>query len=135
MTKLLTLGILFSTAVKAVSSIVNEVIKGNLKPLYLFFLREDFTRTKSKKYIQANKNKKDRIIMRIKTSKRKKLLVSCFIKKGYKLSLITSFTRLLYTTNLIYYTTLTYSLYTTNVLMLFMCVKYFRKKIKSLKMS
>ena len=46
-----------------VSSIVNEVIKGNLKPLY-FFLQEDFICTKSKKYIQANKNKKDRIIIR-----------------------------------------------------------------------
>ena len=135
MTKLLTLGILFSTAVKAVSSIVNEVIKGNLKPLYLFFLREDFTRTKSKKYIQANKNKKDRIIMRIKTFKRKKVACFMFRKKGFKLPLITSFAILLYATNLIYYTTLTYSFCTTNAFMLFMCVKYFRKKIKSLKMS
>ena len=40
-----------------VSSIVIEVIKDILKPLY-FFLRENFTRTKSKKYIQVNKNKK-----------------------------------------------------------------------------
>ena len=40
------------------SSIVNEAIKGNLKHPYYFFTRE-FTHTKSKKYIQANKNKKD----------------------------------------------------------------------------
>ena len=73
-----------------VSSIVNEVIRGNLKPLY-FFLREDFTRTKSKKYIQANKNKNHRIIIRIKTSKRKKVACLMFRKKGFKLPLITSF--------------------------------------------
>ena len=48
------------------------------QPLYLFifFLQEDFAPTKSTKRIQANKNKKDRIFMRIKTPKRKK--IACF---------------------------------------------------------
>ena len=37
--------------------------------IYLFFLQEDFTRTKSIKRIQAKKNKEDSIFMYIKTSK------------------------------------------------------------------
>ena len=48
-----------------VSSIVNEGIKAILN-LFIFFLQEDFTHTKSTKLIQANKNKKDSIFMRIK---------------------------------------------------------------------
>ena len=47
------------------SSMVNEGIKAILN-LLLFFLQEDFTRTKSTKHIQANKNKKDSIFMHIK---------------------------------------------------------------------
>ena len=50
-----------------VSSIVNEGIRALLNFfIYLFFSQEDFTRTKSTKRIQANKNKKDSIFMCIK---------------------------------------------------------------------
>ena len=51
------------------SSIVNEGIRAILNLFILFyfiFLQKDFTRTKSTKRIQANKNKKDSIFMRIK---------------------------------------------------------------------
>ena len=44
-----------------ISSIVHEGIRAILN-LFLFFLQEDFTCTKSTKRIQANKNKKDRNI-------------------------------------------------------------------------
>ena len=47
------------------SSNINEVIRTILK-LFMFFLQEDFTRTKSTKSTQANKNKKDSIFMGIK---------------------------------------------------------------------
>ena len=56
-----------------VSSIVNEGIRAILN-LFIIFLREDFTHTKSTKRIQANKNKKDTIFMSIKTSKRQKIV-------------------------------------------------------------
>ena len=59
------------------SSIVNEDIRAVLN-IFIFFLQEDFTRTKSTKRIQANKNKKDSIYMRIKTSKRKKVTCLTF---------------------------------------------------------
>ena len=51
-----------------VSSIVNEGIRTNLNLfiIIIFFLQKDFTRTKSTKCIQANKNKKNSIFMRIK---------------------------------------------------------------------
>ena len=58
------------------SSNVNEGIRA-IWNLFIF-LREDFTRTKSIKRIQANKNKKDSIFMRIKTSKRKKVVCLMF---------------------------------------------------------
>ena len=63
-----------------VSSIVDEGIRviSNLF-IYLFnFLQEDFTYAKSTKRIQANKNKKDTIFMRIKTFKRKKITCLAF---------------------------------------------------------
>ena len=50
--------------------------QGSFKPP--FFLQKDFTRTKSTKCIQANKNKKDSIFMCIKTSKRKKIACLTF---------------------------------------------------------
>ena len=60
-----------------VSSIVNEGIRALLNFfIYLFFSQEDFTRTKSTKRIQANKNKKDSIFMCIKTSKVRKVACS-----------------------------------------------------------
>ena len=43
-----------------ISSIVDEGIRAILNLFIIFFLQEDFTRTKSTKHIQANKNKKDR---------------------------------------------------------------------------
>ena len=58
------------------SSNINEVIRAILN--LFFFLQEDFTGTKSKKRIQANKNKNDSIFMHIKTSKRKKVACLAF---------------------------------------------------------
>ena len=75
------------------SSIKNEGIRVILN-LFIFFLQEDFARTKSTKSTkntksiksskstkgrQANKNKKDGIFMRIKTSKRKKIPCLTFV--------------------------------------------------------
>ena len=48
------------------SSIVNEGIRALLNLFIYFFLQEDFTRTKSTKGVQANKNKKSSIFMLIK---------------------------------------------------------------------
>ena len=48
-----------------ISSNINEVIRAILN-LFFFFLQEDFTHTKSTKRIQANKNKKGSIFLRIK---------------------------------------------------------------------
>ena len=71
-----------------ISSIVNEVIKGNSKPLQSF-LRENVTFTKSKKIHTSEKEKKKKKnSMRIKIYKRKKVT-------SLKLPLITSFIILL----------------------------------------
>ena len=59
------------------SSIVNEGIRAILNLFIIFFTRR-FHTTKSLKSIQANKNKKDSIFMRIKTSKRKKIACLTF---------------------------------------------------------
>ena len=71
-----------------VSSIVIEVIKDILKPLYFFFTRKFHTHKKQKIHTSEQKQKKNKIFMCVKTSKRKKF--ACF-----KLPLITSFTILL----------------------------------------
>ena len=60
-----------------VSSIVNEGIRALLN-FFIFFSKEDYTRTKSTKRIQANKNKRSSIFMLIKTSKRKKVACLAF---------------------------------------------------------
>ena len=69
-----------------VSSIVN---KGNraILNLFFFFLQEDFTRTKSTKRKQANENKKDRIFIHIKTSKRKKIAFLTLANEGIRVIL------------------------------------------------
>ena len=74
-----------STQLTDISSILYEVMKGNLKSLYFFYEKISHA---LKQKIQANKNKKNKIFMRIKISKRKK--VTCL-----QLPLTTSFTILL----------------------------------------
>ena len=75
------------------SSIVIEVIKDNLKPLYFFFTRNVYTHRKQKVHTSEQKQK-NKIFTRLKTSKRKKVAT-------FKLPLITSITILLITILLI----------------------------------
>ena len=82
-----------------VSSNVNEAIKAILNLfiiiiIIIIILQEDFTHTESTKRIQANKNKKDSIFIRIKTSKRKKIVCLTFCAFLYLLMFFMIFMRI-----------------------------------------